>query len=118
MSSLVAGNLLVGYLSLLTYELTSLYEYCEEEHLHNMADVLLLSLNEEGQDSMETANMEVMVDEEDISGVRVTHGEVLEKKVTGMDVVDCFLGSEGFMEMKKLQFQLLSCCLKQCRVKK
>ena len=116
MSSLVAENLLVGYLSVLAYELTSLYDYCEEEHLHNMADVLLLSLNEEGQDSMETANMEVMVDEEDISGV--THGEVLEKTVTGMDVVDRFLGSEGFMEMKKLQFQLLSCCLKQCRVKK
>ena len=107
--SLVAENFLVGCWSLLFSHLPYLYEYCTEEHLRRVTSTILSALEGEGGERGQGEGVGMEVDME---------VESSRERLSLRALVDLFLCSEAFLEMRKLQVLLLTCCLERGKTKK
>ena len=111
----MSENLLIGYLSLFTSHLPHLYGNLDEEHVHSLVAMIVESVERSGsRDGSATSSGR---EAEDGRGPSCVDGRLFEK-VTESDVVGSLLGSEAFVEMKKLHTALLGACLKRSRIKK
>lgn len=90
--SLTAGNYGVGYSALVLSQLPYLYENCSDQHLRGVADMILTSL--------------ALPDPTEGQGVELR------------DVVEGFLQSESFLEMRRLHETLFSQCLSAVKGKR